>query len=89
MFIDTATESYRFTCSWCDTTWVADYDLREAVISDGEVLSFYKRAGFACEAPLAAQNICPTCHRGPVSITLLAHRETPGDQTGGAITPTT
>ncbi|MFC0542977.1 hypothetical protein [Kutzneria chonburiensis] len=34
------------------------------------VRSFYSRGGLPCEAPAAAETLCPDCHRGPVQVVL-------------------
>ena len=68
MIVERATESYRFTCLRCDHRWHDDYDVRDVTNADGDTCSFYRHGGLACEAPIAADTLCPRCHCGPVHV---------------------
>jgi hypothetical protein len=68
MIVERATESYRFTCVRCDHRWHGEYDVRDVTDAGGETCSFYRHGGFACEAPIAAETLCPRCHCGPVHV---------------------
>lgn len=72
MIVERATESYRFTCVRCDHWWCDDYEVRELTDADGETCAFYAHGGLACEAPVAADTLCPRCRCGPVHVLRLA-----------------
>jgi hypothetical protein len=78
MTIEDAIERYQFTCRRCATQWAADYDARHVTDVAGNIFSFYRRDGVPCEAPAAADIMCPTCHRAPVHVILLAYLPIPG-----------
>lgn len=68
MIVETATESYQFTCLRCDHRWRDHYDVRDVTDADGEKCSFYAHGGLPCEAPIAAETLCPRCRCGPVHV---------------------
>lgn len=62
MAIETSVESYLFTCARCGARWTEDYEVSEAVDDAGDVRSFYRFHGVACEAPVRGNVECPNCH---------------------------
>ncbi|GAA3434859.1 hypothetical protein [Kutzneria kofuensis] len=70
MISERVVEQYRFSCARCGSSTVDSYQALLITDSEGNVRSFYSRGGFPCEAPAAAETLCPSCHRGPVHVTL-------------------
>lgn len=68
MIVESATESYHFTCLRCDHGWDDSYAVRDVTDVDGDTWSFYLHDGLPCEAPSAAVTLCPRCHCGPVHV---------------------
>lgn len=71
MMTEDVVERYRFTCVRCAHDWLGDYQVRHATDIEGETYSFYSLGGFPCEAPGAADILCPSCHCGPVHVVLV------------------
>jgi hypothetical protein len=76
MFVERATERFRFRCVRCDTEWLDDYD-SQVTEFDGETMAFYAHGGFPCEAPAAADIVCQRCHCGPVQVKLVRRQVLP------------
>lgn len=72
MLVESVVEQYRFSCARCDNQWADSYDARHVTNLEGETFSFYGHGGLPCEAPVAAETVCPRCRCGPVSVTFLA-----------------
>jgi hypothetical protein len=68
MIVESATETYQFACVRCDRRWRDSYDVRDVTDADGDTWSFYLHDGLACEAPSAAETLCPQCRCGPVHV---------------------
>lgn len=68
MVIEWTSESFLFTCKLCGEQWRETYQVRSVTDLDGDVWSFYRRHDQPCEAPTAAENLCPRCHCGPVRV---------------------
>lgn len=60
MIVETAVESYRFTCARCGARWTDNYQVSQ-VDDDGVVESLYRYHGAPCEAPVAGNVACPNC----------------------------
>lgn len=70
MFSERVVEQYRFLCIRCGSTTTDSYEAVLITDSEGNIRSFYSRGGLPCEAPAAAETLCPDCHRGPVQVTM-------------------
>lgn len=73
MVIETAVEWYRFTCMRCATGWRTRYTVRHVINAAGVARSFYRHGGVPCEQPVAAEPVCPTCHRSGLRVELVSH----------------
>jgi hypothetical protein len=80
VIIDTAVELFQFSCTWCATSWTLNYEVREITDHDGGVWTLYRHGGFPCESPSAADTVCTHCHRAPVRVKLLIHRDTSAER---------
>jgi hypothetical protein len=70
MLSERVVEQYRFHCARCGSNREDSYQALLITDSEGNVRSFYSRGGLPCEAPAAAETLCPDCHRGPVQVIL-------------------
>lgn len=68
MIVETAMETYQFTCVRCDHRWHDNYDVRDVTDADGETWSVHLHGGLPCEAPIGADTLCPRCRCGPVHV---------------------
>lgn len=75
VMVEAAVERYRFTCVRCDGWWDDDYEVRVYADVEGTEFRYYRYAGRPCEAPLAADTLCPDCHCGPVCVMRLSQHE--------------
>lgn len=83
MIVENNAETYRFNCVRCEHTWLDQYTVHNVTDLDGEMLSFYRHDGLSCEAPLAAETLCPSCHCGPVAVLCRECRELHETELGG------
>jgi hypothetical protein len=70
MISERVVEQYRFLCTRCGSSTVDSFQALLVTDSEGNIRSFHSRGGLPCEAPAAAETLCPDCHRGPVQVTL-------------------
>lgn len=83
MIVETAVESYQFTCARCAARWTASYEVSQVTDDAGAVDSLYRFHGTPCEAPVGANIECPACHstrvrKDPLYLTPVAEVEIPG-----------
>lgn len=86
MIVETAVESYQFTCARCDARWTASYEVSQVTDDAGAIESLYRFHGAPCEAPVGANIECPACHstrvrKDPLFVTPVAEVETPAGLT--------
>jgi hypothetical protein len=74
MLTERTVEQFRFTCACCGNSAVDEYHVLRLTDGQGMTLAFFTHGGLACENPVAAENVCPACRRGPVHVGLLACR---------------
>lgn len=84
MIVETAVESYQFTCARCGARWTASYDVSQTTDDAGVTDSLYRFHGTPCEAPIGGNVTCPACRsvqvrKDPLFVTPVAEVETPGD----------
>lgn len=77
VLIESVVEQYRFSCARCGKQWADSYDARHVTDLEGDIYSFYGHGGLPCEAPSAAETVCPRCHCGPVTVTFLGRHAAP------------
>lgn len=81
MIVETAVESYRFTCARCAARWTASYEVRQVTDDGGAIDSLYRFRGAPCEAPIGGNVACPACRctqvrKDPLYVTPVAEVET-------------
>lgn len=82
MIVETAVESYRFTCARCGARWTASYEVRQVADDGGAIDSLYRFHGAPCEAPVGGNVACPVCRctqvrKDPLYLTPVAEVEMP------------
>jgi hypothetical protein len=77
MIVETAIESYGFTCARCGARWAVSYEVRQAS-DEGVTESFYRRGGVPCAAPSGENVACPACHGNRVHLDPLYAAIPPG-----------
>jgi hypothetical protein len=75
MIVERAAETFQFACVRCEHTWFDEYAVEDVTGLDGETWSFYRHDGLSCEAPMAAETLCPRCHCGPVTVLRRGRRD--------------
>jgi hypothetical protein len=71
-------ERLRFTCTGCQNTWTADYDVQHVEDGYGHDRDYYFCDGQPCPDPTAAGvTVCPGCGHGRVAVTIAARRASP------------
>ena len=82
MLVETAVESYQFTCARCAARWTETYEVRQVTDDAGAIDSLYWFHGTPCEAPVGANVPCPACRstrvrKDPLYVTPVAEVEVP------------
>ena len=67
IMVEVAWERYRFTCARCDMWW-GDFEVRVYRDVEGTEFAYFRHGGSACEAPLAADTLCPEYHAVEVAV---------------------
>jgi hypothetical protein len=83
VIVETAVESYQFTCARCAARWVESYEVRQVIDDAGAVDALYHFRGAPCEAPVGGNVACPVCRstrvgKDPLYVTPVAEVETQG-----------
>jgi hypothetical protein len=83
VIVETAVESYQFTCARCAARWTESYEVSQVTDDAGAIESLYRFHGAPCEAPIGANVACPACRstrvrKDPLFLTPVAEVEVPG-----------
>jgi hypothetical protein len=81
VIVETAIESYQFTCARCAARWTESYEVRQVTDDAGAIDSLYRFRGAPCEAPVGGNVPCPVCRstqvrKDPLYVTPVADVET-------------
>jgi hypothetical protein len=89
VIVETAIESYQFTCARCAARWITSYQVRQVTDEEGAVDSLYSYHGSPCAAPVGGNVGCPSCgstklRKDPLYVTPVAEVEIPAGMPAAA-----
>jgi hypothetical protein len=92
VIVETAVESYQFTCARCAARWTESYEVRQVTDDAGAIESLYRFRGAPCEAPVGGNVACPVCRstqvrKDPLYLTPVAEVELPPGMAVAAAAP--
>jgi hypothetical protein len=80
VIVETAIESYQFSCARCAAQWTESYEVRQVTDEEGAVDSLYRYHGAPCAAPVGGNVRCQACgsthvRKDPLYVTPVAEVE--------------